>query len=138
MKINDSSDDEKAQARLLASEISEQSANSPTEQQLSSEVVDNAQQSELIAGAPPQDYGPILNAVLGSILAFGLLIPLSMLPVLILVILPAEVYLVGQIYDSLVESKSGKRSINEHTAFEDVSQENEKVRTRVYGARTAA
>ncbi len=138
MKINDSSDDEKAQARLLASEISKQSANSPMEQQLSSEVVDNAQQCELIAGTPPQDYGPILNAVLGSILAFGLLIPLSIRPGLILVILPAEIYLVGQIYDNLVESKSGKSSAVEHSAFEDASQENEKVRARVYGARTAA
>ena len=138
LKVNDYPDDGKEKAELLVPDTSEQSANSPLAQQLSSEVVDNARQHEQLAALPPKDYGPMLNAVLGSILAFGMLIPLFTLPGLILIILPAEVYLIGQIYDNLADLRSEKRTAIEHIAFKHANEENEKVRVRVYGTRTAA
>ncbi|MFX1602069.1 MAG: hypothetical protein ACFFCK_01195 [Promethearchaeota archaeon] len=92
--------------------------------------------------APPQhaavvsknNVGAVLQAVAGAVLAIVMIVPLSIVPGLIMVILPVEIYVLGKVYDNLIEIRSANDDISETTDLERANEENEEVRVRTYGA----
>ena len=92
--------------------------------------------------APPQhdavvaqsNVSTVLQTVAGAVLAIVMIVPLAMIPGLIIAVLPAEIYVLGRVYDNVVEMRSRKDDVSETMDLERANEKNEEVRTRTYGA----
>ena len=79
--------------------------------------------------------GVNLRIVANFVLLIGMITPLTFIPGLIIVVLPAGIYLLGKVYDDITENKSRKDVVSESMESERIIEENDKARLRVYGAR---
>lgn len=80
-----------------------------------------------------------LHAALGVVVAGIALTPLLLLPGLIILVLPAEVYLVGRIYDNVTEARNIKnRSEADNSRYDRSAEETEEARVAVYGRHVSA
>ncbi len=75
----------------------------------------------------------VLQSGAGAVLAIVMIVPLTIVPGLIMVVLPAEIYVLGRVYDNVVELRSRKDEISGTTDLERANEENEEVRVRTYG-----
>ncbi len=80
-----------------------------------------------------------LHAALGVVAAGIALTPLLLLPGLIILVLPAEVYIIGRIYDDVTEARNTKnRSEVEKVQYDRSADDTEKARVAVYGTQVPA
>ncbi|TFG06488.1 hypothetical protein EU522_01570 [Candidatus Thorarchaeota archaeon] len=88
---------------------------------------------DVVPAAPP-NYGASLRVAVGLLVASLLLVPLLVLPGLVVAVLPAEIYLLGQVYDGIVDLRS-KDEESSATALREADDKTESARIRVYGSR---
>lgn len=110
------------------------SATNHLERQMESEVVSIEAPPRQAAVLAQQNVGTVLQTIAGAVLAIVMIVPLTLIPGLIMVVLPAEIYVLGRVYDNVVEMRSRKDDISETTELERANEENEEVRVRTYGA----
>jgi len=104
------------------------------ERQKESEVVNIGAPPQQAAVLAQQNVGAVLQTIAGAVLAIVMIVPLTIIPGLIMVVLPAEIYVLGRVYDNIVETRFRKDSISETTDLERANEENEEARVRTYGA----
>jgi len=110
------------------------SATNHLERQMEPEVVSIEAPPGQAAVIAQQNVGTVLQTIAGAVLAIVMIVPLALIPGLIVVVLPAEIYVLGRVYDNVVEMRSRKDDISETTELERANEENEEVRVRTYGA----
>lgn len=137
LMMNDQTDEANEQVNLRHSKTSELSAKNHLEHRTSLDSVNTASLSERSTVSAPKDYSFLLTILFGSVLSVGMLLPLGVLPGLIVFVLPAEIYVLGQVYDSISEFRSRNEALTKRMAVEQAHEENEKARVRVYGAHFA-
>jgi len=137
LMMNNQTDESNERANLNHSTTSVLSEKNHLEQRTSPDSVNTAAIPERKSDSSPRDYSSILTAIMGIILSVGMLIPLGVLPGLIVVVLPAEIYVLGQVYDSITEVRSKQKLGSEYLRIEATHEENEDARVRVYGAHIA-
>jgi hypothetical protein len=102
---------------------------------LDSEVVNYIKSSRKSNAVIQSRFGINLRIVANSVLLIGMISPLTFIPGLIIVVLPAGIYLLGKVYDDIKENKSRKVVVSEIKESERIIEETDKARWRVYGAR---
>jgi hypothetical protein len=102
---------------------------------LDSEVVNYIKSSRKSNAVIQSRFGINLRIVANSVLLIGMITPLTFIPGLIIVVLPAGIYLLGKVYDDIKENKSRKVVVSEIKESERIIEETDKARWRVYGAR---
>jgi hypothetical protein len=80
-------------------------------------------------------FGTNLRIAANSVLLAIMIVPLVFIPGLIIVVLPAGIYLLGKVYDDITEKTSRKEVVSKSMVMERTTEENEKARLTVYGAR---
>ncbi|MFX1415429.1 MAG: hypothetical protein ACFFC0_01405 [Promethearchaeota archaeon] len=104
------------------------------ERQAESEIANVVAPSQHAAVVARYDVSPVLQTIAGAALAIVMIVPLTIIPGLIMVVLPLEIYVLGRVYDNVVEMRSRKDDISDTVDLERANEENEEVRVRTYGA----
>jgi len=94
-------------------------------------VVEPPQQTAVLA---QRNVGTVLQTLAGTVLAIAMIVPLTIIPGLIIAVLPLEIYVLGRVYDNVVEIRSRRDDADVTKDLERANEENEEVRVRTYGA----
>jgi hypothetical protein len=101
---------------------------------LNSEVVNYIEPPRHSSVVIQQGFGTNLRIAANSVLLAIMIVPVFFIPGLIIVVLPAGMYLLGKVYDDIIEKTSKKDEASETMVIERATEENEKARLMVYGA----
>ncbi|NHJ13074.1 MAG: hypothetical protein EAX95_05320 [Candidatus Thorarchaeota archaeon] len=134
MSLNEPAGELVPPANLLPSEISTH-VMKDAEIQTSVGLVNPVIEPINVVARTPFHYGVFLRIMVGLAAAILLLVPLASLPGLIVAVLPLEIYVIGLVYDGVLMVRSKNEDRSEVPEIEKATEECEKGRVRVYGAR---
>ena len=101
---------------------------------MESEVVNVVEPPQQTAVLAQRKVGAVLQTLAGTVLAIVMIVPLTIIPGLIIVVLPLEIYVLGRVYDNVVEIRSRRDDADTTKDLERANEENEEVRVKTYGA----
>lgn len=119
---------------VVADPVELLAAENHLDRQMESEIANVVAPAQHAAVVAQYNVSAVLQTVAGAVLAIVMIVPLTIFPGLIIAVLPAEIYVLGRMYDSVVEMRSRKDDVSETKDLERANEENEEVRVRTYGA----
>jgi hypothetical protein len=105
------------------------------EQQMDSEVANIIAPHQHSITIAQQNFVTDVRIFVASVFLITILVPLTVIPGLIIFVLPAGFYLVGKIYDDISAMRSTKDEVSRTMEWERTSEKTEQARLMVYRAR---